>query len=149
MKKETLYNLSRLRSADPNTQRTYFQQKWSAKSISRAYHGRQIPEKQWERMFSRSAHAVVPMNPRYLAYHDGSEEAAGRGSGRQPPPDQKIEVPKKTPYMQMVYHPTERRLDTAIYRALFASSAKQARQFVVHGSVKVNGKSVGRITPRS
>lgn len=42
----------------------------------------------------------------------------------------------------MVYAPAERRLDTAIFRALFASSTRQARQFVVHGYVKVNGKTV-------
>ena len=42
----------------------------------------------------------------------------------------------------MVYAELERRLDTAIFRALFASSARQARQFVVHGYVKVNGKKV-------
>ncbi|KAL9088676.1 MAG: hypothetical protein Q9159_002927 [Coniocarpon cinnabarinum] len=44
-----------------------------------------------------------------------------------------------TPYMQMVYQPMERRLDMAVYRACFASSARQARQFVVHGGVRVNG----------
>lgn len=49
---------------------------------------------------------------------------------------------KQTPYMHMAFHPLERRLDTAIFRALFASSSKQARQFVVHGWVKVNGKKV-------
>lgn len=48
----------------------------------------------------------------------------------------------KTPYMHMTYHPTERRLDTAIFRSLFASSTRQARQFVVHGFVRVNGKKV-------
>jgi ribosomal protein S4 len=50
--------------------------------------------------------------------------------------------PQMTPYMQMTYYPLERRLDTAIFRALFASSVRQARQFVVHGLVKVNGKKV-------
>ncbi len=44
--------------------------------------------------------------------------------------------------MNMVYAPTERRLDTAIFRSLFASSTRQARQFVVHGAVRVNGKRV-------
>lgn len=48
----------------------------------------------------------------------------------------------RTPYMNMTFWPTERRLDTAIWRALFASSTRQARQFVVHGWVKVNGKQV-------
>lgn len=50
--------------------------------------------------------------------------------------------PQKTPYMNMTFWPLERRLDTAIHRALFASSVSQARQFVVHGFVKVNGKKM-------
>jgi len=49
---------------------------------------------------------------------------------------------KHIPHMSMVYAPTERRLDVAIWRALFASSARQARQFVTHGKVKVNGKKM-------
>lgn len=49
---------------------------------------------------------------------------------------------KPIPYMQMTFAPLERRLDTALFRALFASSARQAKQFVVHGAVKVNGKKV-------
>lgn len=94
-------------------------------------------------MFSRTANAVVAMDPKYLAEHDGSEHAAGRGSGLELAPTAKDRRrPAATPYMQMVYHPTERRLDTAIFRALFASSTRQARQFVVHGQVKVNGKKV-------
>ncbi|KAJ4982482.1 30s ribosomal subunit, partial [Stagonosporopsis vannaccii] len=44
--------------------------------------------------------------------------------------------------MQMAYYPLERRLDTAVFRALFASSVRQARQFCVHGRVRVNGKTM-------
>lgn len=47
-----------------------------------------------------------------------------------------------TPYMNMTFAPQERRIDVAIFRALFASSVRQARQFVVHGAVKVNGQKV-------
>ena len=36
----------------------------------------------------------------------------------------------------------ERRLDNVMLRAGFASSRKQARQFVAHGHVKLNGKKV-------
>ena len=36
----------------------------------------------------------------------------------------------------------ERRLDNALYRAGFARTRSQARQFVVHGHVAVNGKKV-------
>ena len=75
-----------------------------------------------------------------MARFDGSEQAAGRGSGAEVL-GKKKDVPK-IPYMNMVYAPIERRLDTAIFRALFASSTRQARQFVVHGAVKVNGKKV-------
>lgn len=47
-----------------------------------------------------------------------------------------------TPYMQMAFAPLERRLEVAMFRAMFASSPRQARQFCVHGAVKVNGKKV-------
>lgn len=110
--------------------------------MTRAYHGAHIKEGHWERMFKTHMPSVAPMDHRYLAQHDGSEQAAGRGSGVDQPPNAKEKTPLKTPYMQMVYHPLERRLDTAIFRALFASSVKQARQFIVHGAVKVNGKRV-------
>ncbi|KAF3483669.1 mitochondrial 37S ribosomal protein NAM9 [Arthroderma uncinatum] len=143
--KYNLFNLTRI--TNPFTAaRTAFQQKWKAKSITRAYHGEQVRESQWERMFSRRPRAVVSLNARYLARNDGSSESAGRGSGLQRPP---VTGPKRaafeikaTPYTQMTYAPLERRLDVAIFRALFASSTRQARQFVIHGAVKVNGKKM-------
>jgi ribosomal protein S4 len=147
--KYNLYNLSRLEQ--PFTAyRTFFQQKWTAKAQARAYHGEQIRERQWTRMFSRYLPSVVPMNAHDLAKDDGSEQAAGRGSGRdellgEGPNDQRNGSSKKlptTPYMGMTFYPAERRLDTAVFRALFASSARQARQFCVHGFVKVNGRKV-------
>jgi ribosomal protein S4 len=126
-----------------------------AKSLTRAYHGEQIREGKWTRMFDRRLPAVVPMDYRLLARTDGSEEAQGRGSGltfRKKKDDsedsERERAPQRTPYMHMTYFPTERRLDTAVWRALFASSARQARQFVVHGSVKVNGKKVGTLLCR-
>lgn len=80
------------------------------------------------------------MEHKYLARYDGSEQAAGRGQGADV--EDKKRTPPMTPYMQMTYYPLERRLDTAIFRAMFASSVRQARQFVVHGLVKVNGKKM-------
>ena len=85
------------------------------------------------------------MDYRYLAQYDGSEMAHGRGSGEDVEPEVEArgrQRQQKTPYMHMTCHPLERRLDTAIWRAMFASSTKQARQFVVHGAVKVNGKKM-------
>ena len=139
-----LYNLSRL-GPQATRERTFFQQKWTAKSLSRAYHGEQIREGQWERQFSRYIPSVIPMDAALLARTDGSDMAAGRGSGKDEKLGRSNKPPKATPYMSMVYYPQERRLDTAIFRALFASSARQARQMVVHGHVQVNGKKVSEL----
>ncbi|PNS16878.1 37S ribosomal protein S4-like, mitochondrial [Sphaceloma murrayae] len=143
----TLYAINRMR--EPRHEyKTFFQQKWEAKSLTRAFHGNQIREKKWQLMFDRRLPAVMPMNAAQLAATDGSAMSAGRGSGQD---DAMIsdrdewgqsKTPKRTPYMQMAYWPTERRLDTAVWRALFASSTLQARQFVVHGAVRVNGKKM-------
>ncbi|KAK2613921.1 hypothetical protein N8I77_000789 [Diaporthe amygdali] len=182
--KYNLYNLSKVERTIPNyIQRTFFQQKWNAKALTRAYHGEHIKERKWERMFNRRMLSVVNMDPVYMAHNDGSEQAAGRGSGKDKPsfedvtpwhergqvtnkrakagfpakPDldlveleQSRDISRKetnlqqfkgqTPYMNMAYAPLERRIDVAIFRALFASSTRQARQFVVHGAVKVNGQ---------
>lgn len=88
------------------------------------------------------------MDHRYLASFDGSEQAQGRGSGRDLTAEERQSARRipATPYMQMAYAPMERRLDTAVFRALFASSARQARQFVIHGAVKVNGRKVITLT---
>ncbi|KAK4553718.1 hypothetical protein LTR86_009216 [Recurvomyces mirabilis] len=159
-RKENLYNLSRL-TTPPAANKTFFQQKWSAKSLARAYHSPYVREGTWTRMFDRRLPSVVSMDHRYLAKYDGSEQASGRGAGLETPMQEQARRrpragepfraedavakradgrPEKTPYPQMTFHPLERRLDTAIWRALFSSSVKQARQFVVHGWVKVNGK---------
>ena len=82
------------------------------------------------------------MNPKYLATHDGSDEADGRGSGLTGAISGLRSRNNAVPYMNMLFAPLERRLDTAIFRAMFASSLLQARQFCVHGYVKVNGQKV-------
>lgn len=149
MSKYNLYNLSQQKRTVLRA--TYYQQKWFAKRETRAYHGEQIREKKWERMFTSRIKSVIPMNHRYMAHYDGSEQAAGRGSGLQTgealdAKGLRLRKNKVIPYMGMTYAPVERRLDTAVFRALFASSARQARQFVLHGGVKVNGKKVWALT---
>lgn len=171
--KYNLYNLYRQTGREPQIKGTptFFQQKWAAKAKTRSYHGEHIPEKKWVRLFSRRLLSAVDMPPEYLAAHDGSEQAAGRGSGLTTTTvsaETFSKVPKlstqersrkraifgdvnkllsdqfsnMTPYMQMTFAPLERRLDTAVFRALFASSVRQARQFVIHGAVTVNGKKM-------
>ncbi|CAK4033738.1 37S ribosomal NAM9, mitochondrial [Lecanosticta acicola] len=151
--KYNLYNLSRV-TTPPAANKTFFQQKWTAKSMLRSYHNPDVREGTWTRMFDRRLPSVVPMDHRYLAANDGSEMAGGRGMGveketsRRAPGERGRERDvgekriEKTPYMHMTFHPLERRLDTAIFRAMFASSTREARQFVVHGWVKVNGKKM-------
>ncbi|KAI9039055.1 mitochondrial 37S ribosomal uS4m domain-containing protein [Aspergillus affinis] len=136
--KYNLFNLNRMQT--PNTfYRSFFQQKWTAKSLARAYHGEQLPEKHWQRMFNPRIRSVIPMDPYKLAADDGSAMSAGRGSGLS---DQKVSNPRPIPFSQMTFAPLERRLDVAIHRAMFASSTRQARQFVVHGAVTVNGQKM-------
>lgn len=89
-------------------------------------------------MFSKNLKSVVSMNPAELAQDDGSMISAGRGSGL----DNQEHKSRPFPFTSMTFGPLERRLDVAIFRALFASSARQARQFVVHGAVTVNGQTV-------
>lgn len=134
-------------------QDSYFQQKWKAKAMTRAYHGEHIRTKAWNRTFSRSLPSVVPMDHRKLARSDGSDLAKGRGRGEDENANEaslsagqkRIRQERATPYMQMAFHPLERRLDTAIWRALFASSVRQARMMCVQGHVKVNGKRVSYV----
>ncbi|TDZ47020.1 37S ribosomal protein NAM9 [Colletotrichum trifolii] len=180
--KHNLFNLLRKGLHPSRFQKTFFQQKWLAKSATRAYHGAHIKESDWSRMFSRRLFSAVDMPPEYLANFDGSEQAAGRGSGRRGETisaggfsryekTRKANVPshfntpssrlhnryaafdnggkllaqpihEMTPYMQMAFAPMERRLDVAIFRAMFASSTLQAKQFCTHGAVKVNGKTM-------
>ncbi|OJJ72973.1 hypothetical protein ASPBRDRAFT_151634 [Aspergillus brasiliensis CBS 101740] len=152
--KWNLYNLKRFSVKNPMF-RTHFQQKWDAKSIARGYHGEQVSEKQWARMFSPRIRSVMPMDPAKLAKDDGSALSAGRGQGVEPKPDpgkqarssalEKLELEQLNrpfPYTQATFAPLERRLDVAVFRAMFASSTRQARQFVIHGAVTVNGKKM-------
>lgn len=92
-------------------------------------------------MFSHRIRSVIPMNTADLAADDGSKVSAGRGSGLEKRGRESIQS-KLTPYTQMAFAPLERRLDVAIFRSLFASSTRQARQFVIHGAVTVNGQKV-------
>ncbi|TQN73291.1 37S ribosomal protein NAM9 [Colletotrichum shisoi] len=186
--KYNLYNLATAKLKNNRFARTFFQQKWEAKSMTRSYHGAHIKESDWNRAFSRRLFSAVDMPPEYLATFDGSEQAAGRGSGLHSQPGSKGSTPsagdfsryeherqararrfgrpstsyshpaqliaardskgqmlarpvhEMTPYMMMAYAPLERRLDVAIFRAMFASSTLQAKQFCTHGAVKVNGK---------
>jgi len=98
------------------------------------------------RLFSTAENKLErDMTMERRAMRNFNYRAAGLGMPRDPIGDT-IANPVRniTPYMQVLYWPLERRLDTVIFRALFASSVRQARQFIIHGAVTVNGIKVSR-----
>lgn len=95
-----------------------FQQQFQAKSETRAFHGPHLTETQWRNIFKGELNGVNPLR--------STKEAVD-------------EQQRETPWALQTYLPTERRLDTAIFRSFFASSTRQAHQLIVKGKVKVNG----------
>lgn len=94
---------------------TLYQQKWNAKAETRAYHGEKLTETQFRNLFDGTLHAVAPLQ-------------SSNTATKQP-----------TPFALQTYAAVERRLDQAVFRAMFASSPRQAAQFIRYGKVKVNG----------
>jgi len=82
------------------------------------------------------------MKPLQLAQQDGSIQAAGRGAGLDHVTSDKHVSAAQTPYMNHTFWALERRLDMAIFRALFAHSVRTARWLISRGHVKVNGKKM-------
>ena len=94
-------------------QQKLFGQRQFAKRVTRKYHGQGLQE----RVFKKQLY-----NPRFNIVAGGGDKERLISSG--------------------LYHGVERRLDTVIFRSLFATSIDQARQLVIHGHVDVNGKRV-------
>ena len=91
-----------------------FPQAQRAKQVTRSYHGQGLPERVFQRQLYSTKFNVV-------AGGDKMQPRLLWGG---------------------LYAGVERRLDTVIFRSLFATSINQARQMVVHGHVEVNGKRV-------
>ena len=53
-------------------------------------------------MFQKGIRSVIPMDHDYLAQHDGSEQAEGRGSGADVRSQDKPKPLPRIPYMNMV-----------------------------------------------
>lgn len=112
--KYNLFNLSRKQLPSIHN-KTMYQQKWAAKKETRAYHGDHLMERQFKSLWT----------PRLVGV---ASEKDGRA----------------TPLASQTYACLEKRLDMALFRALFASSARQAKQMIVHGKVRLNGKQVAK-----
>ena len=117
MNKYNLFNLYKKHSFASNLPTTsLFQQKWNAKQETRAYHGEHLTESRWKTLFNPNLETVAQL------------DASLRGK--------KI---AETPMPLQTYAPLEKRLEVALFRAMFASSVRQARQFILGGHVTVNG----------
>ncbi|KAA8912931.1 hypothetical protein TRICI_003313 [Trichomonascus ciferrii] len=97
-----------------------FQQQWSAKQETRAYHGEKLTETQFRNIFKGELNAVNPLKSTKVIEEEGVTQ-------------------EETPWALQTYLAIERRLDTAVFRSFFASSPRQAAQFIVKGQVRVNG----------
>ncbi|CAG8550284.1 4235_t:CDS:2 [Diversispora eburnea] len=119
--KKNLYIMHSRGSRPPRLQnRSLFQQKWQAKKDTRAYHGAQLNERQFRRLFEPRLPTTNIRITRDKAITEG-----------------------KHPHVSVLtYACLERRLDFIVFRSCFAPSIWAARQLVVHGKITVNGKKV-------
>ncbi|RUS23251.1 hypothetical protein BC937DRAFT_89721 [Endogone sp. FLAS-F59071] len=116
--KYNLYNLAS-RTFTPNlANRTLYQQKWTSKCDTRSYHGPQLTEREFLRVF----------DPRLPT--SNTRLGTDRGQGRHPPAS------------TLTFAELERRLDFIVFRSNFAPSIHAARQLCVHGKVTLNGKKM-------
>ncbi|ODV87944.1 hypothetical protein CANARDRAFT_26121 [[Candida] arabinofermentans NRRL YB-2248] len=98
---------------------TLYQQKWAAKQETRAYHGEHLTENRWQAIFQPKLEGVAQL------------DASLKGTTNIP-----------TPMVLQTFAALEKRLDQAIFRSMFASSVRQARQYILTQHVKVNGVTI-------
>lgn len=99
--------------------KSLFQQKWTAKQETRAYHGEHLTERRWKTLFNPSLESVAQL------------DASLKGVDVAP-----------TPMPLQTFATLEKRLEVALFRSMFASSVRQAREFIKNGHVKVNGVTI-------
>uniref|UniRef100_A0A060T326 Small ribosomal subunit protein uS4m n=1 Tax=Blastobotrys adeninivorans TaxID=409370 RepID=A0A060T326_BLAAD len=122
--KFNLYNAMTWTRRKAQRRGTLYQQKWTAKQETRAYHGEKLTETQFRNIFNAELNGVSPLKSTIQ-----SEEAD-------------VAQNRETPWALQTYLAVERRLDTAVFRSFFAASPRQAAQFIVKGQVKVNGVKI-------
>lgn len=115
MNKYNLFNLYKKVPISYNNQ-TLFQQKWRSKLETRAYHGEHLTEARWKSIFDKSLESVAQL------------DASLKG-----------EKLSQTPLALQTFAVLEKRLEFALFRAMFASLIRQARRFILAGDVQVNG----------
>ncbi|EIW70185.1 hypothetical protein TREMEDRAFT_38846 [Tremella mesenterica DSM 1558] len=124
-----------------------FQRRWLAKRLTRGYHGDQITQTRFERWYlpdslpsirgktpsSSSSSGSLELSK----WVEGRERAGGRT--REERESKWKTEDSRAPVGSLMFSEVERRLDTLIFRACFASSVYLARHYIIHGKVKLNG----------
>ncbi|KAK9351730.1 hypothetical protein V1523DRAFT_415985 [Lipomyces doorenjongii] len=116
--KQNLYNIFKKEAYRRSA--SLYQQKWESKRETRAYHGEHMTENNWLGIFQKNLVGAEIL-------HDKDDKSGER---------------EPLPVGLQLYAPIERRLDMAMFRAMFAGSPRQAREFISSGKVKVNGSKV-------
>ncbi|WOO81342.1 37S ribosomal protein S4-like, mitochondrial [Vanrija pseudolonga] len=134
------------------TQKTLFQQRWLAKRLTKGYHGDHIMEKKFKRWFLPESIPTIRHNSggeaakSVAAKNDMAKwvEGKARAGGRTDAEKKAAALAKDaiSPVGTLMYGEVERRIDVVIFRACLAQSVWQARSYVTHGHVKLNGKPV-------
>lgn len=120
LNKLNIYNLISWRK---NTnQNSQFRQLFFAKQEARSYHGPHMTETQFRNHFRPDLTSVSPLQSKNIRGKDVKEA--------------------DIPHAMQTFGCLERRLDTAVYRAMFANSLFDAHNLIVRGFAKVNGVKV-------
>ncbi|KAJ2145876.1 hypothetical protein IW136_000814 [Coemansia sp. RSA 678] len=109
-----LYQLATKKRLFNGKQKTLFQTMWKAKRDTRGYHDAKITERQWLRMFDDQ---LPTLNMKLGDQRNHPNTAS------------------------LMYACMERRIDFILFRSHFVSSVWSARQMILHGNVKLNGKT--------
>ncbi|EJD48052.1 alpha-L RNA-binding motif-containing protein [Auricularia subglabra TFB-10046 SS5] len=119
---------------------TLFQQRWLSKKLLRAYHGDYINEKIFKRWYLPS---ILPdVRDRIKDSTANTLAFANRQADLEKIEKLQRDIDKQAhaPVGSLMWSEVERRMDTVIFRACLTHSVYHAREMVIHGHVKLNGK---------
>jgi ribosomal protein S4 len=117
--KYNVYNMANYQPVTFGRYKNLFALRLLYKRAARKYHGQGLSERIFKTQLYSPRINVVAL-----------------AAGTQPKGDDRLKI------WSGLFQGVERRLDTVIFRSLFASSIRQARQMVIHGHVELNGKIV-------
>ena len=130
-----------------NSRNTVFQQRWKSKTAVRAYHGDFIPEKVFKCWYLPQT--IPDVRPRRAIIagddkHDLEEFAKRKLQAKEKVKELEDEIEQKgmAPVGSLMFTEVERRLDVFVFRCCFAHSVYEARRLIIHGYVKLNGRTV-------